>query len=441
MTAERSPAPPPPPPLPLFDTAEFGGRLGGALRRAGLPVTPERTVCFLRSLRLAPPVDREALYWTARLAFVTDRELIAPFERVFAAVFGGPGGVPAERGGRAAAPPGAEEEQMQAPAPGARTAPGRAPAGAGPVRAAAAPRSGEEADGPAGTVPTAGSTAEVVAHKDFAALEAAELADLDRLMELIALRTPLRRTRRRDADPHGPRVDPRRTLRAIRGTGLEPVRLARSRHRSRRRPLVLLCDVSGSMEPYARAYLRLFPRAAAVGLSAEVFVFATRLTRLTPVLRHSGRYGVDAALRRVGAVASDWSGGTRIGHALAEFNDRFGRRGMARGAVVVIFSDGWEGEDPRALGREAARLRRLAHRVVWVNPRKAAPGYLPLAGGMAAALPHCDEFVSGHTFAALAEVAEAIGNGAGGRGTGSGNVAFPRGEFPPTRNAANSPLE
>jgi uncharacterized protein with von Willebrand factor type A (vWA) domain len=263
-------------------------------------------------------------------------------------------------------------------------------------------------------VPTLGSTAETVAHKDFAALEPAELAALDRLMELIVLRTPLRRTRRRDADPHGPRVDPRRTLRSIRATGLEPVRLARTRHRMRRRPLVLLCDVSGSMEPYARAYLRLFPRAAAVGVAAEVFVFATRLTRLTPVLRHSGRYGVDAALRRAGATASDWSGGTRIGHALAEFNNRFGRRGMARGAVVVIFSDGWEGEDPRAVGREAARLRRLAHRVVWVNPRKAAPGYLPLAGGMAAALPHCDDFVSGHTFAALADVAEAIG------GTGRG---------------------
>ncbi|MFF3948333.1 VWA domain-containing protein [Streptomyces sp. NPDC001902] len=424
MTPEpvSGPARPLPLPLPLFDTAEFGGRLGETLRRAGLPVTPERTVCFLRSLRLVPPVDREALYWTARLAFVTDRELVAPFERVFEGVFGGLGGLTAERGDRTAAPPDAAEDAARvAPSPGARTAPGPSPAGTGPARTVAGPRTGEEADGPAGTVPTLGSTAEVVAHKDFAALDAAELAALDRLMELIVLRTPLRRTRRRDTDPHGPRVDPRRTLRAIRTTGLEPVRLARSRPRLRRRPLVLLCDVSGSMEPYARAYLRLFPRAAAVGVAAEVFVFATRLTRLTPVLRRSGRSGVDAALRRAGAAASDWSGGTRIGHALAEFNDRFGRRGMARGAIVVIFSDGWEGEDPRAVGREAARLRRLAHRVVWVNPRKAAPGYLPLAGGMAAALPHCDEFVSGHTFAALAEVAEAIGGSARGKGTGREN--------------------
>ncbi|MDX2644977.1 VWA domain-containing protein [Streptomyces sp. PA03-1a] len=422
MTPEPVSGPARPLPLPLFDTAEFGGRLGEALRRAGLPVTPERTVCFLRSLRLVPPVDREALYWTARLAFVTDRELVAPFERVFEGVFGGLAGLTAERGDRTAAPPDAAEDAARvAPSPGARTAPGPSPAGTGPARTVAGPRTGEEADGPAGTVATLGSTAEVVAHKDFAALDAAELAALDRLMELIVLRTPLRRTRRRDTDPHGPRVDPRRTLRAIRTTGLEPVRLARSRPRLRRRPLVLLCDVSGSMEPYARAYLRLFPRAAAVGVAAEVFVFATRLTRLTPVLRRSGRSGVDAALRRAGAAASDWSGGTRIGHALAEFNDRFGRRGMARGAIVVIFSDGWEGEDPRAVGREAARLRRLAHRVVWVNPRKAAPGYLPLAGGMAAALPHCDEFVSGHTFAALAEVADAIGGSARGKGTGREN--------------------
>lgn len=162
------------------------------------------------------------------------------------------------------------------------------------------------------------------------------------------------------------------------------------------------------MEPYTRAYLRLFPRAAADD-HAEAFVFATRLTRLTPVLRRSGPgSGTDAALRRAGRTAPDWSGGTRIGHALADFNNRYGRRGLARGAVVVIFSDGWDSEAPAAVAREMARLRRLAHRIVWVNPRKASPGYAPLAGGMAAALPHCDAFVSGHSLAALAEVVEAI---------------------------------
>lgn len=395
--------------LPAFDSAEFGGRLGAALRRAGVPVTPDRAVCFLRALRLVPPVDRETLYWTARLAFVTDREQVPPFERVFGTVFGGPGRpAPAQPDRAPSLPPPHAAQDARVPSRGVPATPGTTPAGASGARA-----HGTEGDGrtdrPTGVLPTLGSIAETLAHKDFAALEPGELAALDRLMELIVLRTPLRRTRRRDADPHGPRVDPRRTLRAIRSTGLEPVRLARSRNRSRRRPLVLLCDISGSMEPYARAYLRLFPRAAAVGVAAEVFVFATRLTRLTPTLRHAGRHGVDAALRRAGTAAPDWSGGTRIGHALAEFNRHFGRRGMARGAIVVVFSDGWEGEDPAAVGRETARLRRLAHRVVWVNPRKAAPGYLPLAAGMAAALPHCDAFVSGHDFTALAELAEAIG--------------------------------
>lgn len=403
MTAEPHAAP-----LPLFDTAEFGGRLGAALRRGGVPVTPDRAVCFLRALRLVPPVDREALYWAARLAFVTGREQVAPFERVFDAVFGGLGGPAAGPPGRSPGPPPDAAEEVRAPSPGVRGAPGTTPAGAARARATGT-AGGSGPDRAAGVLPTLGSIAETLAHKDFAALDPGELEALDRLMELIVLRTPLRRTRRRDADPHGPRVDPRRTLRAIRSTGLEPVRLARSRNRSRRRPLVMLCDVSGSMEPYARAYVRLFPRAAAVGVAAEVFVFATRLTRLTPVLRRAGRHGVDAALRRAGTAAPDWSGGTRIGHALAEFIRLFGRRGMARGAVVVIFSDGWEGEDPAAVGRETARLRRLAHRVVWVNPRKAAPGYLPLAGGMAAALPHCDAFVSGHDFTTLGELAEAIG--------------------------------
>jgi uncharacterized protein with von Willebrand factor type A (vWA) domain len=168
---------------------------------------------------------------------------------------------------------------------------------------------------------------------------------------------------------------------------------------------VLLCDISGSMEPYTHAYLRFFSRIgsrAGSGMAAEVFVFATRLT---PVLR---QVAPDVALRQAGRTAPDWSGGTLIARALAEFLNGYGRRGMARGAVVVIFSDGWEGEDPAAVGREMERLSRLAHHVVWVNPRKAAPGYAPVTGGMAAALPYCDAFVSGHSAAALAEVVDAI---------------------------------
>ncbi|MFF3707794.1 vWA domain-containing protein [Streptomyces phaeochromogenes] len=396
--------------VPLFDRAEFAGRLGAELRRAGVAVTPERSVRFLQTLVLLPPVDRTALYWAARLTFVTDREQIEPFERVFDAVFaGGPRATAVRRAG-------AEPE----PAP--ETAPGRPPPlsglGPDPTRAPLPGGAFGEAsdrdraqppdkDRRTEEVPTAGSAAEVLSHKDFAALDPGELAELNRLLALLTLKAPLRRGRRQETDRRGRRIDLRRTLRTGQRTGGEAVLLARSRHRMRRRRLVLLCDISRSMEPYTRAYLRLFPRAAA-GAAAEAFVFATRLTRLTPVLRHTGPSGVDAALRRAGAAASDWSGGTRIGHALAEFNNRFGRRGMARGAVVVIFSDGWEGEDPAAVAREMARLSRLTHRIIWVNPRKAAPGYTPRTAGMTAALPYCDAFISGHSLAALMEVVEAI---------------------------------
>jgi uncharacterized protein len=170
----------------------------------------------------------------------------------------------------------------------------------------------------------------------------------------------------------------------------------------------MLCDISGSMEPYGRAYLQFMACAAGSGPHAEAFAFATRLTRLTRALasRHPER-----AIQRAAAAAPDWSSGTRIGAALKEFNDRHGRRGMARGAVVVILSDGWERGDPQLVGREMARLSRLAHRIVWVNPRVGASGFSVRAGGMVAALEHCDALVSGHSFEALGEVVEAIGAG------------------------------
>jgi hypothetical protein len=160
------------------------------------------------------------------------------------------------------------------------------------------------------------------------------------------------------------------------------------------------------MEPYARTYLQFLTCAAASGPRAEAFAFATRLTRLTRAL-HSRN--PERAIQQAAATAPDWSSGTRIGDALKTFNDRHGRRGMARGAVIVILSDGWERGDPTLVGREMERLRRLAYRVVWVNPRAAASGFSPQAGGMVAALPHCDALVSGHSLAALTEVIDAIG--------------------------------
>jgi len=198
----------------------------------------------------------------------------------------------------------------------------------------------------------------------------------------------------------------RRTLRSSLRTGGDPIRLARRRRRIAPRRLVMLCDISGSMEPYARAYLQFLTCAAGSGPDAEAFVFATRLTRLTRALASRNP---ERAIQRAAGAAPDWSSGTRIGDALKEFNDRHGRRGMARGAVIVILSDGWERGDPMLVGQEMERLARLAHRIVWVNPRVSASAFAPRAGGMVAALPYCDALVSGHSFEALAEVVEAIG--------------------------------
>ena len=250
------------------------------------------------------------------------------------------------------------------------------------------------------------SDEELLRQKSFDALEPHELAQLYRLMSRLELATPLRQTRRREKGRHGERVDLRRTLRGSLRTGGDPIRLARRRRRVARRRLVMLCDISGSMEPYARAYLQLLTCAAGSGPHAEAFVFATRLTRLTRALASRSP---ERAIQAAAAAAPDWSSGTRIGEALRAFNDRHGRRGMARGAVVVILSDGWERGDPMLVGREMERLARLAHRIVWVNPRAGADAFSVQSRGMVAALPHCDALVSGHSFEALGAVAEAIG--------------------------------
>ena len=200
----------------------------------------------------------------------------------------------------------------------------------------------------------------------------------------------------------------------------------------------MLCDISGSMEPYARAYLQFLTCVAGGGVGAveagaarsEAFVFATRLTRLTRAL--SSR-NPERAIQRAAAAAPDWSSGTRIGDALKAFNDRHGRRGMARGAVVVILSDGWERGDPALVGREMARLRRLAFRIVWVNPRVSAREFQARAGGMAAALPYCDALVSGHSLEALNEVIDAIG------ATGDWNPAHPGSAAHPALSASRFP--
>jgi uncharacterized protein len=403
------------PPRPAFgvetiqlDLPALVGAFSRRLHEAGVPVSAERATRFAESLSLVRPIARRRLYWTARAVFVSDFGQVKAFDAVFRSVFGvapGPEALVPEDAEQVPAPPDERPESSRTPGPDRPGADDLWAAGASP----APRRDGREQEQRALPVPVAASDDEVIRAKRFDALDPAELAQLYRLMSQLQLATPERTTRRSERYRHGASIDMRRTLRASMRTGGDPIRLARRRRRIVRRRMVLLCDISGSMEPYARAYLQFVTCAAGsrmAGSRNEAFAFATRLTRLTRALRSRNP---DRAIQQAAATAPDWSSGTRIGDALKSFNDQHGRRGMARGAVVVILSDGWERGDPTLVGREMERLARLAYRIVWVNPRAAASGFAPRAGGMAAALPYCDALVSGHSLGALEQVAEAIG--------------------------------
>ncbi|MBV8431478.1 MAG: VWA domain-containing protein [Solirubrobacterales bacterium] len=376
-----------------LDLPALASAFGDRLRAAGLPVSVDVAARFAEALTLVRPISRRRLYWTARAVFVSDRSQVKAFDAVFREVFG-------------SATPAAHEaadETRTAPATGQDSPVSGvvADSAQSSLTASAAAPGGTSAEAREVPVALGPSQEEVLREKRFDALSAHELARLYELMSRMQVAAPLRRTRRAQRDRHGHRIDLRRTLRGALRTGGDPARLRRRQRRMVPRRIVMLCDISGSMEPYARAYLQFLTCAR----GAEAFVFATRLTRVTRALasRNPSR-----AMQNAAAAAPDWSSGTRIGEALKTFIDRHGRRGMARGAVVVILSDGWERGDPAAVEREMQRLRRLAHRIVWVNPRAASDEFAPRAGGMAAALPYCDALVSGHNLASLAEVVDAI---------------------------------
>jgi uncharacterized protein with von Willebrand factor type A (vWA) domain len=389
-----------------LDLPPLVGALSRRLHDAGMPTTPARSADLARALALVRPITRRRLYWTVRAVLVSDPAQVKVFDAVFRSIFGDlrnpEPSVPDDTRTVAAA-------AADRPVAGHKTVAGDSAERDGRGGSWSAPP-GAEDDGEDRAdveVPLAlASDEERLATKSFDGLEPHELAQLYRLMSRLQLAAPLRSSRRYERGRHGQHIDMRRTLRRSLRTGGDPIKLARRRRRVVRRRLVMLCDISGSMEPYARAYLQFLTCAAGSGPNAEAFVFATRLTRLTRALasRHPER-----AIQRAAAAAPDWSSGTRIGDALKAFNDRHGRRGMARGAVIVILSDGWERGDPLLVGREMERLARLAHRIVWVNPRLSANAFSVRAGGMVAALPHCDALVSGHSFAALGEVVDAIG--------------------------------
>lgn len=358
------------------DLAAVAAAFGQQLHDAGVPVTPERSARFAAAVLVARPASIDSLYWTARVSLLTARDQVEVFDDVFARVFRG-------ASTRATPEPRIIEQQSPTPSEGLDE---------------------DDGDGDGTSLLATASAQEILRTRDFSLCTPEELALIADLVARLPLAAPTRLGRRYRGRRHGDRLDVRATLRRSRHTGGDPVTRMHRRRIERPRRIVLVADVSGSMEPYARVYLHLLTGAVRA-TRAEAFVFATRLTRLTRLLRSDHP---DIAYARAAAAATDWSGGTRIGQSLKEFNDRYARGGLARGAVVVIVSDGWEVQDPELVGEQMERLHRLAHRIVWVNPRKAGAGYEPLVGGMAAALPHVDTFVSGHSVRSLEEVVRAI---------------------------------
>jgi uncharacterized protein with von Willebrand factor type A (vWA) domain len=350
------------------------------LRTSGLEVPVGSALLLAEALDRLPAAP-ESVYWAGRATLAHGPEEIRRYDEVFSRYWLGSSGPQEEIGAEEVVTVGVDDgTESEEP-------------------------SGEEGDPP--DVAIRFSPTEVLRTRDFALLDRSEQAEVNRLMADLRLAGALHRSRRRvpSRRPSG-RPDLRRTIKAALRAGGEPVRRRTTESGTRPRRVVLLADVSGSMEPYSRALVRFAHVAVAARARVEAFTIGTRLTRLT---RELTTRDPDAALARAAAAVPDWSGGTRLGEALRRFNDEWGVRGMARGAVVVILSDGWDRGDPDELAEQMARLRRVAHRIVWVNPLKAGPGYEPLARGMAAALPFVDVFLEGHSLDSLEELARVIG--------------------------------
>jgi uncharacterized protein with von Willebrand factor type A (vWA) domain len=353
-------------------------RFGELLACEGVRVTPEGLARFGRALAEVDLARRDQVFWAGAASLTADRDERAAYARAFDAFWFGSALRDVER------------------ARGIVTF----TAGALPIAEDAVERNERGR-----TFARARYSAlELDAEKRFVDYTPEEFARFLAALAAMRVGAPRRPSRRVRAAPRG-RIDVRRILRDAMAFGGEPI-APTFRHRTDRpRRVVALCDVSGSMEKETRALLAFFHAGVASGAPFEAFSLGTRTVRLTRALA-----GGDpaAALRRAALLARDWGGGTRLGATLRAFLDTWGQRGLARGAVVAIVSDGWERGDVALLEAQMARLARLAYRVVWINPRKAADGYEPLAAGMAAALPYVDVFVSGHNLASLEELVRAI---------------------------------
>lgn len=352
-----------------------------AVRAAGVPVTHDRSASFLEATALVGLGDIAAVRTAGHATLCAGPDDLHRFDQVFEAFFDARSGLPRTR-----------------PATPGRTSTATLPD--------AEDEGGEGEGGDADAVVRARASAEeVLRHRDVAGLTPAEKARLATMFAGLRVRAPQRRTSRHRRWHRG-QVDARATVRSsLRRLG-EPGEIVHRRRATRPRRVVLLVDVSGSMSGYADALLRLAHRLSqAPGARVETFTVGTRLTHLTRAL---ATRDPERALVAAGEAVPDWSGGTRLGETLQVFLDRWGRRGTARGAVVVVFSDGWERGDPTMLAEQVARLHRVAHRLVWVNPHRGKTGYEPLQSGIVAVLPHVDDFLAGHSLATFAELCEVI---------------------------------
>lgn len=352
------------------------------LRGAGVKVPLGSVLTFVDALGLVGVDQRDAVYWAGRSTLARNPEDIPLYDRAFDAFWSATAEVP----NTIVEPPlkitlAVDDDDD-----------------AGDDDSASEPDSNPQ-------ITLRFSAAEVLRDKDFSDYTTTELAEAQHLMSRLRFVGPPRRSFRQRPARSGRRPDLARTLRSSLRTGGEPITRHWREPGERLRRLVLLLDISGSMEPYARAMLR-FTHAAVSGRQrVEAFSIGTRLTRVT---RELNSRDPDKALAAASTRVHDWSGGTRLGDCLRTFNDLWGVRGMARGAIVVILSDGWDRGDPQELGEQMQRLHRIAYHVIWVNPLKVTPGYAPLARGMAAALPHVDDFVEGHSLGALEQLAAVI---------------------------------
>jgi uncharacterized protein with von Willebrand factor type A (vWA) domain len=383
----------------LGDPAGFGEPRGGApmdqglqrlvgfgrlLRRRGLPVGTGRILTFCRAVAALDRIDRTGIYWAGRVAMVARKEDLPAYDTAFAEWF------PGRRARDVMAMISGQDQRLGVP-PELEVLLDQ-----GIPEDSWEPAEGDE-DGetPVGVL---ASGAEVLRAKSFDDLTEDERIQADHVIRALAVHLPTRRSRRYRPSPYGRRFDQRRTLRASLRTQGEPFRRVWRDRRDRARPLVLILDVSGSMSVYSRALMQFGFAAMRAGRRVEVFCFGTRLTRVTRAL---ARTEPDEALREVAASVVDWNGGTRIGASLKELLDRWSQHVAMRGAVVVLCSDGLERGEPALLAAQVARLSRLSHRLIWVNPLKGSPRYEPLARGMAAALPHVDVFLAGHNLQSL----------------------------------------